>query len=143
MSEKLTQQTIDIMNARFHHDSLISVATVEDGKPYVRTVDGYYEDGAFYTVTYSLSNKMRQIAKNPDVAICGEWFTARGNGENLGYVRDPKNEEMMKKVRAAFAAWYDNGHTNEDDPNTCLLCIHLIDGVLCADGVRYEIDFTK
>lgn len=44
-------------------------------------------------------------------------------------------------LRAAFAAWYANGHTNEADPNTCLLRVRLTDGVLFAEGKRYEIEF--
>lgn len=67
-----------ILTNRFGKDSLIALATLEDGIPYVRTVDAVYIDGAFYVVTYSLSGKMRQIAKNPTVAISGEWFTAHG-----------------------------------------------------------------
>ena len=51
----------------------------------------------------------------------------------------PENKAIL---RAAFAAWYGNGHTNEEDPNTCLLKIKLTDGVLFADGTRYDIDFT-
>ncbi len=35
---------------------------------------------------------MEQKKKNPEVAVCGEWFTAHGIGENLGYVRDEKNK---------------------------------------------------
>lgn len=143
MSEKFPQKAQEIMNERFHRDSLISVATIENNIPYVRTVDGFYEDGAFYTVTYALSNKMRQIAANPTVAVCGEWFTAHGTGENLGYVRKPENEELANKLRTAFAAWYNCGHVDEDDPNTCILCIHLTNGVLLANGARYDIDFTK
>lgn len=107
----------------------------------MRTVNSYYENGSFYTVTYALSNKMKQIEVNPEVAICGEWFTAHGIGENLGWVRDDKNAEIMSKLRAAFAEWYDNGHTNEDDPNTCVLRIRLTDGVLFNNGTRYDIDF--
>ena len=78
----------------------------------MRIVNSYYEDGAIYTVTYVLSNKMKQIKKNPEVAVCGEWFAAHGIGENLGYVRDEKNAEIMSKLRAVFAEWYDNGHTD-------------------------------
>ncbi len=143
MEKNDKQQALEIMTARFQKDSLISVATVFEGKPYVRTVDGYYKDGAFYTVTYALSGKMQQIKVNPEVAVCGEWFTGHGIGENIGYVRDEKNKEIMAEVRKAFAAWYDNGHTNEDDPNTCLLRVQLTDGVLMAEGKRYNIDFTK
>ena len=131
-----------ILSDRFGKDSLIALATVEDGIPHVRIVDAVYIDGAFYVVTYSLSGKMQQIAKNPTVAISGEWFTAHGIGENLGHVLLSENKEIMDVLRAAFAAWYDNGHTNEADPNTCLLKISLTDGVLFSDGTRYEIDFT-
>jgi len=135
-------KTEEILKQRFGKDSLIALATVEDGIPHVRTVDAVYIDGAFYVVTYSLSGKMQQIAKNPTVAISGEWFTAHGIGENLGHVLLPENKEIMDNLRGAFAAWYDNGHTNEADPNTCLLKIALTEGVLFADGVRYDIDFT-
>ena len=134
-------QTNAILTDRFGKDSLIALATVADGIPHVRTVDAVYIDGAFYVVTYSLSGKMQQIAKNPVVAISGEWFTAHGIGENLGPVLLPENQEIMSILRKAFAAWYDNGHTNEADPNTCLLKISLTDGVLYSNGTRYDIDF--
>lgn len=138
---KHTARTEKIMQERFGKDSLIALATVEDGVPHVRTVDAVYMDGAFYVVTYALSGKMRQIAKNPVIALSGEWFTAHGIGENLGHVLLPENRDIMERLRIAFAAWYDNGHTNEADPNTCLLRLRLTDGVLMADGRRYDIDF--
>ena len=140
---KHNTQTDQILAGRFGKDSLIALATVEDCIPHVRTVDAVYIDGAFYVVTYSLSGKMQQIAKNPTVAISGEWFTAHGIGENLGHVLLPENKAVMDTLRAAFAAWYDNGHTNEADTNTCLLKIKLTDGVLFSDGTRYEIEFGE
>ena len=139
---KHNETTNQILTNRFGKDSLIALATVENGIPHVRTVDAVYRDGAFYVVTYALSGKMQQIAKNPTVAISGEWFTAHGIGENLGHVLLPENGAIMDILRAAFAAWYDNGHTNEADPNTCLLKIKLTDAVLFSNGTRYEIDFT-
>lgn len=141
--EKLNEQTKKVMEERFNHDTLLALATVDGTVPWVRTVDALYEDGCFYVVTYALSNKMQQIAKNSTVAVSGEWFTAHGVGENLGHVRDKKNEGIANKLRAAFAAWYNEGDVNEEDPNTCILCIRLTNGVLCADGKRHEIDFSK
>ena len=135
-------KTEEILKQRFGKDSLMALATVENGIPYVRMVDAVYIGGAFYVVTYALSGKMQQIAKNPTVAISGEWFTAHGIGENLGHVLLPENKAVMDILREAFAAWYSNGHTNEADSNTCLLKITLTDGVLFADGKRYDIDFT-
>ena len=40
--------------------------------------------GSFYIITYALSNKIKQIEKNPNVAIASDWFTAHGKGNNLG-----------------------------------------------------------
>ena len=138
---KHNEITDRILTERFGGDSLIALATAEGNIPSVRTVDAVYMDGAFYVVTYSLSGKMQQIAKNPAVAVSGEWFTAHGIAENLGHVLLPENKAVMAILRAAFAAWYDNGHTNEADPNTCLLKIKLTDGVLFSNGTRYDIEF--
>ena len=141
--KKLDETTKALMTERFGHDTLLSVATVDEkGLPHVRIVDALYVDGAFYSVTYTLSNKMRQIKNNPAVAVCGEWFTAHGIGENLGWVKAENNTEIMQKLRSAFAAWYDNGHTDEDDKNTCLLKIKLTDGILMSNGTGYGIDFS-
>ena len=137
----MTTDIKKIMDERFGHDTLLSVATTADNIPYVRFVDAYYENGTFYSVTYALSNKMKQIENNPVVAVCGEWFTAHGIGVNLGYIRDERNAEIAAKLRAAFVLWYDNGHTNENDSNTCILCIKLTEGVLFHNGTRYDINF--
>ena len=142
MNEKFPHEAQRIMNDRFNKDSLIALATVYSNTPHVRAVNSYYEDGCFYTITYALSNKMKQIAVDPTVAICGDWFTGHGIGENLGWIRDEKNNDIASKLRAAFAAWYDNGHTNEADVNTVILRIRMTDGVLLHHGTRFEIDFT-
>ena len=63
-----------IMKERFGRDTVIALATYDTETPYVRFVNSYYEDGAFYVITYALSNKMRQIGQNPVVAVAGEWF---------------------------------------------------------------------
>lgn len=141
--EKLTKEVGAILTEWFGQDTIIGLATMEDGKPWVRRVNAYYEDSAFYVITYGLSNKMRQIAQNPEVGICGDWFTAHGEGINLGYFGKAENAEIAGKLRKAFAAWIDNGHNNFEDENTCILCIRLTDGVLFCHGTRYDIDFRK
>lgn len=141
MDEKLPQAALDVMNERFGKDSLIALATLDGTRPSVRTVDAFYEDGAFYVIAHALSGKMKQIAANPAVAVSGEWFTGHGVGENIGHVCATQNQAIAVKLRAAFASWYQNGHTNEDDPNTCILRIRLTDGVLFSNGTRYDMDF--
>ena len=143
MAEKLPQAALDVMNERFGKDSLIALATLDGTRPSVRTVDALYMDGAFYVITHALSGKMQQIAVNPAVGVSGEWFTGHGVGENIGHVCAEKNQAIAGKLRAAFASWYQNGHTNEADPNTCILRIRLTDGVLFAEGKQYDIQFTE
>jgi len=132
-----------IMKERFGRDTLIALATVDNGSPSVRAVNAYYEDGSFYIITYALSNKMRHIERNPSVAVCGEWFTAKGTGENMGHILADGNKDIAANLRDAFSAWYGNGHIDESDPNTCILRIKLTQGVLMSHGTRYEIVFSE
>ena len=141
--EKLNTESKKLMVERFGQDTIIALATMEGEMPNVRYVNGYYEDGAFYVITYGLSNKMRQIEKNPNVAIAGDWFTAHGKGINLGYFGKDENAEIASKLREAFVQWIDNGHNNFSDVNTCILCIRLTDGILFSHGTRYDIDFSE
>lgn len=134
-------KALELMTQRFGHDTVLSLATLDGKTPAVRMVNSYYENGVFYTVTYALSNKIKQIETNPTVAVCGEWFTAHGIGESMGYIRAEHNTEIAAKLRQAFSAWYSNGHTDENDTNTIILRIRLTDAVLFNHGTRYDIDF--
>ena len=139
---KLTKECEAILIERFGKDSIIALATAVDNIPYVRNVDAFYENGAFYVLTYGLSGKMQQIEHNPVVALSGEWFTAQGKGINLGYFGKPENTHIAEKMKDVFSSWIDNGHNNFDDENTCILCIQLTTGVLFSNGMRHDIDFT-
>lgn len=132
------EQAEKIMTERFGKDNVIALATAENNVPYVRSVNAYYENGAFYIITYALSNKMKQISDNPTVAITGEWFTAHGKAVNLGFIGKPENTSIAGKLKAVFASWIDNGHTDLNDENTIILCVKLTDAVLFSHGTRYE-----
>ena len=119
-------------------DNVMGLATIAlepnaNGKPrpVVRDVDAFYEDVAFYVLTYAKSAKMKQIEQNNEVAIAVnfEWFTASGIGENLGWVLKPENAEIRAKLRKAFEKWYDMAN-DENDENCCFLKIALTDGII-------------
>lgn len=138
------ESAMEIMTERFSKDSLIAIATTDGKRLYNRMVDAYYEDGAFYISTNALSNKMKQIEANPDVAVCAvDWFSGHGTGRNLGWVLEPQNAEIRAKLREAFV-WYDAAN-NEQDKNCCILEIRLTDGMLIKDhhAIRYQIDFDN
>lgn len=135
---KLDREAEKIMIERFGKDTIIALATVVNEVPYVRYVNAYYENGAFYIITHALSNKMKHIENNPIIAIGGEWFTAHGKGINLGYFGEEENCWIAEKLKNVFCDWIDNGHNNFDDENTIILCVELTDGVLLSHGIRYE-----
>lgn len=56
--KKIKPEAEKIMVERFGKDTVIALATIENGVPYVRSVNAYYENGAFYIITYALSNKI-------------------------------------------------------------------------------------
>jgi hypothetical protein len=134
----LNQEAEKIMVERFGKDTIIALSTIEKEVPYVRYVNAYYENGAFYIITYALSNKIKHIESNPVIAIAGEWFTAHGKGINLGYFGKKENSAIAEKLKIAFAEWINNGHNDFDDENTIILCVELTDGLLLSHGTRYE-----
>lgn len=73
-------------------------------------MDAFYENRSFYVLTHELTNKMKHIRNNPDIAIAGDWFTANGRGIDLGYFGRKENERIALKIRELFSAWIDNGH---------------------------------
>lgn len=139
---KLTEAAEKILMDRFGKDNVIALATTDKDHPCVRSVNAFYEDGAFYVLTYELSGKMNQITRNPHVAIAGEWFTAQGLGVNLGSFCSRENTAIATKMKKVFADWINNGHTNLTDEHTCILKIKLMTGVLFSHGTRYDIDFN-
>ena len=133
------QEAEQIMVERFGGDAVLALSTAEGNVPHVRLVNAHYEDGALYVITHARSNKMQQIARNPVVAIAGEWFTAHGRAESLGWFGKSENRTLAAKLETAFTAWIHNGHNDFDDPDTIILRIRLTDGVLLSHGRRFEL----
>lgn len=140
---KWDQKADKIMVERFGRDTIIALSTVKNGMPYVRYVNAFYENGAFYIITHALSSKMKHIESNPTVAIAGDWFTAHGMGVSLGCFGKEENRIIADKLKKAFAEWIDNGHNDFDDENTVILCIELTDGLLLSQGTRYEFQASN
>ncbi|HOD93818.1 MAG TPA: hypothetical protein PL054_08075 [Clostridia bacterium] len=56
--------------------------------------------------------------------------------------KDECNKEIADKLRNVFSSWYNNGHVNEEDQKTCILCIRLTEGILFNEGSKYIINFS-
>ena len=140
---KLTNEVEAILCERFSKDSIIALATTVDRIPFVRNVNAFYYNRAFYVLTYGMSGKIQQINLNPSIAIAGDWFTAHGTGFNLGWFGKVENKDIADRMRVIFSDWIHNGHNDLSDVNTCILRIELTQGLLLSHGTRYDIDFTK
>ena len=134
------------LEARFGggKDNVIAVSTLADGRPQVRMVDAYYEDGAFYAVTNAGSSKIRQLAADSSVAVASaEWFTAEGRGENLGWVMKGENAALRDRLRSAFSAWYDMAN-DENSKDCVILAVKLLKGRVIVNHFEkvYTVDFA-
>ena len=132
-------------------DNLLALATIaieqnNEGKPtpHVRDVDAYYEDGVFYISTHAKSTKMREIAQNKEVAfsVCGQWFSGKGIGENIGWVKDEKNAEIRAKMKKYFQ-WFDEVG-GEDSPDSIVLRVTISQATVIKDhgAMIYVMDFV-
>jgi general stress protein 26 len=131
-----------VMFQQFGKDVVISLATRTETGVNVRTVNGYFKDGCFYIMTYEASHKMREIMRDPHVAICKDLMCAQGIGKNLGNPLLEKNIELRNELKEVFSAFYDR-HVDEDDPLTCILEIRLTSAAAFTKDTKYLIDYVN
>lgn len=135
-------EAIAVMKELYGKDIAMSLATVNGDKANVRVVNAYYKENAFYITSYALSNKMKEIQKNPNIALNHNLFIAHGIGENIGNPLDEPNRWLREELKSVFAAFYDK-HVNEQDKNTCILKVSLNDALVFAHDYKYFIDFKN
>jgi len=87
-------EAITVMKELYGKDVAMSLATVNGDKANIRVINAYYKENAFYITTYSLSNKMKEITKNPNVALNHNLFVAHGIGNNIGNPLEEQNREL-------------------------------------------------
>ncbi len=136
------EKAIEVMNELFAKDYQLAMATVKDNIPSVRFVDTFYEDGSFYVVTYSKSQKVQELKNNSQVALCNKLYRFSGNGYNIGHPLLTENKEIREKLIKVFEPWY-FAHNNENDENMCYIRIELKEGFFYKDGVGYKVNFQQ
>ena len=135
-------EAITVMKELYGKDVPMPLATVNGEKANIRVVNAYYQENAFYITTYALSNKMKEISKNPNVALNHNLFVAHGIGENIGHPLEESNIGLREELKRVFVAFYDK-HVNEPDKNTCILKISLSDALVFAHDYKYFIDYQS
>ncbi|MBU3143764.1 hypothetical protein [Clostridium sp. CF012] len=85
---------------------------------------------------------MKEIMKNPNVALNHNLFIAHGIGENIGNPLEEQNRELKEELKKIFCTFY-HKHVYEEDTNTCILKITLTDSLVFAHDYKYFVDFKQ
>lgn len=136
------EKGLSVLESLFAKDYQFALATSSDNNPSVRFIDTFYDDGAFYIVSYAKSQKVKEIEKNPNVAMCNKLYRFSGRAFNIGHPLLEQNLAIREKLIKVFESWYFL-HNNEADPNMCYLKVELKQGFFYKDGTGYRIYFEK
>ncbi|MCR3906726.1 MAG: pyridoxamine 5'-phosphate oxidase family protein [Tenericutes bacterium] len=132
---------LQLMNQSFGKDIQYALATMDQDKPVVRIIDGYFLDGCIYVTTYQLANKVKQIQTNPNVSLTYKLNRFTGKCMNLGHPLLLSNAVIREKLKKAFYLFYDR-HVDENDSNTCILKIDVSTALMCLDNKKYHFNFN-
>ena len=136
------EEALGALEKLYGRDVPMSLATADGDRPNVRVIDVYFRDGAFYATSHKNSNKMKEIAKNPHVALNHELFVARGRAECLGHPNAPGNGALREELMRVFSKFYSR-HVDESDPGTCFLKIEPDWALVFDGGCKYIADFRE
>lgn len=137
-------ESLEMMTALFGKDCFMALATAKDNIPSVRYIDTYYQDGAFYIVTYANSQKVKEIIANPHVALAIMACRFTGIATNIGHPLDAPNKEIREVLIKAFEPWY-FAHNNEADAQMCFVKVELTEGTFekGENENAYKVDFKN
>ncbi len=136
------EKAIQVMNELFAKDYQFALATVKDNIPSTRFVDTYFDNGSFYVVTYSKSQKVQELNSNSEVSMCNKLYRFSGNAYNIGHPLLTENRAIREKLIKVFEPWY-FAHNNENDENMCYVRIDLKEGFFYKDGTGYKVKFQQ
>lgn len=136
------EKSVGIVEELFTRDYTFVMATVKEGAPSQRVVDTYYSDGAFWIVTYALSNKVLELKENSNAALCNNFQTFKGKAYYAGHPLEARNKEIREKLIRAFEPWY-FAHNDENDPNMCYVKFVPEEGFFHKDGIGYKVNFME
>lgn len=135
-------RALTVLDELFARDYTFALATARDGAPNVRFVDTYWDGTGFVVVTNAKSQKAREIAANPEVALCNRNYRFRGRARDIGHPLDAQNQALRARLIEVFAPWY-FAHNDEADPDMRYLRVEPTEGFFYKDGVGYQVDFVQ
>ena len=136
------EEGLGVLDTLFARDYQFALATSNNNIPSVRFIDTFYNNRAFYIVTYGKSDKVKEIEQNPVVSLSKDLYRFTGIARNIGHPLLPKNLKIREKLIKVFEPWY-FAHNNENDENMCYIRVDLNRGLFYKDGTGYKVDFEN
>lgn len=136
------EEGLVVLDTLFARDYQFALATSNNNIPAVRFIDTFYNNRAFYIVTYGKSHKVKDIEQNPIVSLSKDLYRFTGIARNIGHPLLPENLKIREKLIKVFEAWYLT-HNNENDENMCYIRVDLNQGLFYKDGTGYKVDFEN
>ena len=135
-------KSLKVMTELFSKDLPFYLATAKDEIPSLRVVDTYYDNEAFWIVTYRQSNKVIEIECNPNVSLCSNLYSFKGKAYNAGHPLIDENKAIREKLIEVFKDWYFL-HNNEKDEGMCYVKFIPEKGFFYKDGTGYKANFAS
>lgn len=135
-------ESLEVMSVLFAKDYHFALATVKNNVPSIRFIDAFFDDGVFYIVTYSKSQKVEELTQNSNVSLCNRLYRFSGKAYNIGHPTLTENKEIREKLIKVFEPWYFE-HNNENDENMCYVKVELEQGFFYKDGTGYKVNFVS
>ena len=136
------EEGLGVLDTLFARDYQFALATSNNNIPSVRFIDTFYNNRAFYIVTYRKSDKVKDIEQNPVVSLSKDLYRFTGIARNIGHPLLPENLKIREKLIKVFEPWY-FAHNNENDENMCYIRVDLNRGLFYKDGTGYKVDFEN
>jgi len=136
------KKSMVVLSDLFSKDFTFVLATAKENVPSARVVDTYYENGIFWMVTYSKSNKMKEIENNPHVALCNNFHCFKCIARNVGHPLNEEKKAIREKLIKVFESWY-FAHNDENDEHMCYVKVEPESGFFHKDGFGYRVDFIN
>lgn len=116
------ENSLKVLKDLFARDYQFALATSKENIPSVRFIDTFYDDGTFYSVSYSKSQKVKEVEENPEISLCNKLYRFSGKAYNIGHPLSEENQQIREKLIRVFEPWY-FAHNNESDENMCYVKI--------------------
>ena len=136
------EEGLGVLDTLFARDYQFALATSNNNIPSVRFIDTFYNNRAFYIVTYRKSDKVKDIEQNPVVSLSKDLYRFTGIARNIGHPLLPENLKIREKLIKVFEPWY-FAHNNENDENMCYIRVDLNQGLFYKDGTGYKVNFEN